>query len=53
MRESFLRCEEFLDLEMRHEDPIEKQKEQFHNTITNATPEKVQEMLRLLSVGKA
>lgn len=53
MRESFLRCEEFLDLEMRHEDPIEKQKEQLHDTVTRATPEKVQEILRLLSVGNS
>lgn len=53
MRESFLRCEEFLDLEMRHEDKVEKQKAQLHDTIAQATPERVQEMLRLLGVGKS
>jgi hypothetical protein len=50
MREAFRRCEEFLDLETREEDPLLKQKDQLHSMIENAAPEKVQEMLRLLSV---
>jgi len=51
MRESFKRSEEFLDLEMKNEDPILQQKEKIIDAVTRATPERVQEMLRLLSVG--
>jgi hypothetical protein len=53
MSEAFKRCEEFLDLESQHEDPLQKQKEQLQNAIQNATPEKVQEMLRMLGVCKS
>jgi hypothetical protein len=50
MKAAFKRSEEFLDLENESEDPLLKQKEELHDTIENATPEKVQEMLRLLGV---
>lgn len=50
MREAFKRSEEFLDLEVKSEDPLLKQKDQLQNAIANATPEKVQEMLRLLGI---
>lgn len=50
MREAFKRSEEFLDLEIRTEDPLLKQKDQLHNVIEKAAPEKVQEMLRLLGI---
>ena len=51
MRQSFKRSEEFLDLEMKNEDPILQQKEKIIDAVARATPERVQEMLRLLSVG--
>ncbi|MEM3083882.1 MAG: hypothetical protein QXU32_07540 [Nitrososphaerales archaeon] len=50
MCEAFKRSEKFLDLELSEEDPLLKQKEQLHRKIEEATPEKVQEMLRLLGV---
>lgn len=50
MQEAFKRSEEFLDLELKEEDPLLKQKEQLRSEIEKATPEKVQEILRLLSV---
>lgn len=50
MREAFKRSEEFLDLEVREEDPILKQKEQIINAVSNAAPEKVQEMLKMLGI---
>ncbi len=50
MREAFKRSEEFLDLEVRTEDPLLKQKDQLHSVIERAAPEKVQEMLRLLGI---
>ncbi len=53
MREAFARCEEFLDLETRQEDPLLKQKEELHNLIQNAAPEKVQEILRSFNVCKS
>ncbi len=48
MREAFQRCEEFLDLEVREDDPLKKQKGQLHTEIENAPPDKVQEILRIL-----
>lgn len=48
MREAFQRCEEFLDLEVREEDPMLKQKDKLHQEIEKATPDKVQKILRLL-----
>lgn len=48
MREAFRRCEEFLDLEVREDDPLVKQKGQLHTEIENAPPDKVQEILRIL-----
>ncbi|TBR08517.1 MAG: site-specific integrase [Candidatus Nitrosotenuis sp.] len=50
MNDAFKRCEEFLDLELREEDPLLKQKEQLRNEIEKATPERVQEILSLLGV---
>src|SRR5579875_1039446 len=50
MLESFKRCEEFLDIEVKKHDTILDRKEQLHQIISNATPEKVQEMLRVLGV---
>lgn len=48
MRDAFKRCEEFLDLEVSEEDPLLKQRERVLDGIRNATPEKVQEILKLL-----
>jgi hypothetical protein len=48
-----MRCEEFLDLEVKEEDPLLKQKEKVHSMIESAAPEKVQEMLRTLGVCNA
>ncbi len=50
MQEAFRRCEEFLDLEIKEEDPLLKQKNQLHTIIEKATSERVQEMLRALGV---
>lgn len=50
MKEAFKRCEEFLDLEVKEEDPLLKQKEQLRQEIDKATPERVQEILRVLGV---
>ncbi|MDE1813371.1 MAG: hypothetical protein KGI05_01780, partial [Thaumarchaeota archaeon] len=50
MREAFKRSEEFLDLEIKNEDPILQQKEKIIEAVAQATPEKMQEILRLLSV---
>lgn len=44
------RCEEFLDLELKEEDPLLKQKELIQGALDKAAPEKVQEMLRILSI---
>ena len=49
MREAFKRCEEFLDLETRQEDPLIKQKEELHGAIEKAAPEKVQGMLKYIA----
>ncbi|MGH9909593.1 MAG: hypothetical protein ACRD32_03045, partial [Nitrososphaerales archaeon] len=51
MREAFKRSEEFLDLELKEEDPVLKQKEELKTAIEKATPEKVQEILKILGVG--
>jgi len=51
MKEAFKRSEEFLDLEIANEDPLEKQKEEIKANIEKLTPEKlgkVQEMLKHL-----
>jgi hypothetical protein len=50
MREAFKRSEEFLDLEIKNEDPILQQKEKIIEAVIQATPEKMQEILRFLSV---
>jgi hypothetical protein len=50
MRESFKRSEEFLDLEIKEEDPLLKQREELRSGLEKATPEQVQEMLRIMSV---
>lgn len=50
MKEAFKRSEEFLDLELKDEDPVLKQKEQLRNELEKATPGQVQEILRILSV---
>ena len=39
----------FLDLEQKEEDPLLKQKEELHKTIEGAAPDRVQEMLRILT----
>ena len=50
MREAFKRSEELLDLEIKEEDPLLKQKEDLHAAIEKATPEKVQEILQSLGI---
>lgn len=55
MRAAFKRSEEFLDLEVREEDPLLKQKEQLQSAIATATPEQLgqmQEMLQKMGIGK-
>jgi len=53
MREAFMRCTPYLDLEVKHEDPILKQKEELKKLVDNATPERVQEISRMLGIGNA
>lgn len=48
MREAFKRSEEFLDLELKEEDPLLKQKEELHGMIEKATPEQMQKILTML-----
>ena len=53
MKEAFKRSEEFLDLEVKEQDPLLKQKAQIQTIIERATPEqlgKVQEMLKALGI---
>ncbi len=50
MYESFKQSEEFLDLEVKEEDPLLKHKEQIHTMIEGASPDGVQKMLQLLGV---
>ena len=53
MQEAYKRCEELLDLEVREEDPLLKQKDDIHTIIEKATPEqlvKVQEMLTQIGI---
>ncbi len=50
MREAFKRSEEFLDLEVKEEDPLLIQREQVKVAIEKATPEKVQELLKILGI---
>lgn len=52
MKESFMRCAPLLDIEVKHEDPILKQKEELKKLVENATPEKVQEILKAMGIGK-
>lgn len=52
MQDAFSRCEEFLDLEIKEDDPEIKQKEQIRAAIENASSDKVQEILRILSSAK-
>lgn len=49
MSDAFKRSEIFLDLELKEEDPLLKQKDDLHRAIEGATPDKVQEMLRILT----
>lgn len=51
MREAFKRCEEFLDLDMKQEDPLLRQREVAKDALSKATPEQMQVMLKILSVG--
>ena len=51
MCESFKRSQEFLDLEVKEEDPLLKQKEQLKVTIDKATPEQMQRMLVAIGIG--
>ncbi|MEW5840980.1 MAG: hypothetical protein AB1753_08250 [Thermoproteota archaeon] len=54
MREAFKRSEVFLDLELREEDPLLKQKDQMQKAIAMATPEQLgqmQEMFQKLGIG--
>ncbi len=54
MREAFKRSEVFLDLELREEDPLLKQKDQMQKAIAMATPEQLgqmQEMFQNLGIG--
>ncbi len=53
MRESFTRCTSLLDLEVKHEDPILKQKEELKRVIEKSTPDKVQEISRMLGICNA
>lgn len=49
MSEAFKRCEEFLDLETRHEDPLQKMRDEARQMLDQAAPEKVQEIVRFLT----
>jgi hypothetical protein len=49
MSDAFKRSEIFLDLELKEEDPLLKQKDELHRAIEGAAPDKVQEMLRILT----
>lgn len=54
MKGVFKRSEEFLDLEIREEDPLLKQREQVQTAILKATSEqlgRMQEMLQKLDIG--
>jgi hypothetical protein len=51
MRQAFKRSEEFLDLEVREEDALLKQKEILKDVIEKASPEKVQEILTSLGIS--
>lgn len=51
MREASQRSEEFLDLEVREEDPLLKQKDKLKEVIEKVSPEKVQEILISLGIG--
>ncbi len=55
MREAFKRSEELLDLEAQDADPILEQKQDMHDIIHDATPEKLGlmlEMFQKLDIGK-
>lgn len=44
---------QFLDLEVKEEDPLLKQREEVKAAIDKATPEKVQELLKILGICNA
>jgi len=50
MHEAFKRSEELLDLDLKEQDPLLKQKEMAKDALGKATPEKVQEVLRMLGM---
>ena len=55
MRKAFKRSEELLDLEVMQQDPILEQKQELHNTIQNATPQQLGQILEMFStmdIGK-
>ncbi|WP_179365099.1 site-specific integrase [Nitrosarchaeum sp. AC2] len=55
MRDAFSRSEELLDLELQKENPVLKQKEALKDTIQNATPEELGQVLEVfqrLNIGK-
>lgn len=49
MQEAFKRSEELLDLESLGKNQMQKQKEDLQSVIANATPEVLQEMIKILS----
>ncbi|MEM3584515.1 MAG: hypothetical protein QW193_04445 [Nitrososphaerales archaeon] len=49
MREAFKRSEVFLDLEVKEEDSLLKQKEQIQNIIQQANPEQLGKVLKMLN----
>jgi len=50
MCEAFKRSEPLLDLELKEEDPLLRQKEELHVIIEKATPEQMQKMFQLLDI---
>jgi hypothetical protein len=50
MRQAFRRSEEFLDLEVKDEDPAIKQREQIQTAIQKATTQELGKMLEMLSL---
>ena len=51
IRETFKRCEEFLDIEIKKEDPLMKQKKAAKITIDNATPEQIQRIQAIMGIS--
>jgi len=50
MCNAFKRSEEFLDLESKKEDTLLERKEQIADAVSKATPEKVQEIFKILGI---